>query len=60
MSIEQLKKLLGPVGYLLAKTYVRGIKIKFDTEQKAVRITRDGTTHDIDFDEIEKAVNEQV
>ena len=60
MSIEQLKKLLGPVGFMLARTILRKVKIKFDTEQRKVHITSDGTTQEIAFDEIEKAVNEQV
>ncbi len=60
MSIEQLKKMLGPVGFMLARTILRKIKIKFDTEQRKVCITSDGKTQEIGFDEIEQAVNEQI
>lgn len=51
--VERLiREKLGPVGYALVKTFLRGIKIEFDTEQKEVRITKDGKTQAIDFDEI--------
>ncbi len=57
MSIEQLKKALGPVGYLLAKKFMQGLKIKFDTEQSQVRIEKDSRTHVFSFDEIERFVS---
>jgi len=57
VSIEQLKKALGPVGYLLAKKFMRGLKVKFDTEQSQVRISKDGITHVLSFDEIERLVS---
>lgn len=55
---NQLKKLLGRVGYALIKPQLRGVKIKIDTERKTVRIIKDQVTHSITFDEIEQVFNE--
>jgi len=56
----QLRELLGTMGYVLVMSYLRddNVKLKFDTEKRTVRITKDGRTHEIKFDDIEQVVNE--
>ena len=51
-----LKELLGPVGYAIARPFLRTVKIKFDAERRKVVITKDGKTHEIKFDEAERFV----
>lgn len=58
MSENQLKKLIGSAGYMLLKRHLRGVMFRIDIEEKVVIITRDGKTHKIGFDEIERFVNE--
>jgi len=55
---DLLKELLGPVGYVFARPLLKGVKIRFDTDKKEVRISRGDVTHIIKFDTIEQAVNE--
>ena len=55
-----LKELLGGVGYALVKPLLRAVKVEIDAEKRHVLITKDGRTHEITFDEIERAINEQV
>ena len=55
---NRLKKLIGSVGYALLKRQLRNVMLRIDTERKMVIITRDGKTDEIEFDEIERAVNE--
>lgn len=55
---NQLKELIGSVGFRLLKYHLRNVMLRIDTERKIVIITRDGRTHEIEFDEIERAVNE--
>lgn len=56
----QLRKSLGRVGYALVKSYMRGVKIKIDTDDRMVHVTKDQATHSIAFDQIEQVFNEQV
>lgn len=57
-KLEKLKKLLGPIGYVLARTLLDRAKIKFDPEQRKIHITRDGKTHVFGFDEIERVLSD--
>lgn len=55
---NQLRELVGSVGFRLLKYHLRNVMLRIDTENKIVIITRDGKTHEIGFDEIERVVNE--
>ena len=55
---NQLKELVGSVGFRLFKYHLRNVMLRIDTEKRIVIITRDGKTHEIGFDEIERVVNE--
>ena len=58
MSDERLRKLIGSFGYALLKRHLRGFMLRIDTEEKKVIVTKDGKTHEVKFDEIERVVNE--
>lgn len=55
---NQLKELIGSVGYAMLKYQLRNVTLIIDIERKLVIVTRDGKTHEIGFDEIERTVNE--
>lgn len=55
---NQLKELVGSVGFRLLKYHLRNVMLRIDTEKRIVIITRDGKIHEIGFDEIERIVNE--
>lgn len=51
---NQLKELVGSLGYTLLKCHLCNVRLKIDAEKKLVTITKNGTTHEIKFDEIER------
>ncbi len=51
---NQLKELIGFVGFGLLKRYLQNVKLKIDAEKKQVTITKDGKTHVIGFEEIQR------
>ena len=56
-----LKKILGSgIGSAIVEPLLRSVKIKIDAERGCVLVTKDEKTHEITFDEIEKAINEQI
>ena len=57
MSKEQLKNLIGSVGYALLKCQLRNVKLKIDAKKKLVTITKDRISHEIGFGEIEQLFN---
>lgn len=54
---NQLKELIGFVGYSLLKRHLHNVKIKIDIEKKLVKITKNEGKFEISFDEIEQLVN---
>ncbi len=55
---NQLKELIGFVGFGLLKRHLRNVKLKIDPEKKLVKLTKNGVKFQITFDEIEQLVNE--
>ena len=51
---NQLKELIGFVGFSLLKRHLQNVKLKIDAEKKLVTITKNGKTFVIGFDEIER------
>lgn len=51
---NQLKELIGFVGFGLLKRHLQNTKLKIDPEKKLVTITKNGKTFVIGFDEIER------
>ncbi|MBA7639434.1 hypothetical protein ES703_47092 [subsurface metagenome] len=51
---NQLKNLIGFVGFGLLKRQLQNVKLKIDAEKKLVTITKNGRTFVIGFDEIER------
>jgi len=51
---NQLKELIGFVGFGLLKRHLQNVKLKIDAEKKLVTITKNGKTFVIGFDEIER------
>ena len=51
---NQLKELIGFVGFGLLKRHLQNVKLKIDAEKKQVTITKNGKTFVISFDEIER------
>ena len=54
---NQLKELIGFVGYSLLKRHLRNVRIEIDIEKKLVKITKNEGKFEISFDEIEQLVN---
>ena len=55
---NQLKDLIGFVGYSLLKRHLRNVRIEIDIEKQLVTITKNEGKFIISFDEIEQLVNE--
>jgi len=55
---NQLKDLIGFVGYSLLKRHLRNVRIEIDIENQLVTITKNEGIFKISFDEIEQLVNE--
>jgi len=51
---NQLKGLIGFIGFGLLKRHLQNVKLKIDAEKKLVTITKNGKTFVIGFDEIER------
>jgi len=51
---NQLKELIGFIGFGLLKRHLQNVKLKIDAEKKLVTITKNGKTFVIGFDEIER------
>lgn len=51
---NQLKELIGFVGFGLLKRHLQNTKLKIDAEKKLVTITKNDKTFVIGFDEIER------
>ena len=51
---NQLKELIGFIGFGLLKRHLQNVKLKIDAEKKLVTITKNGSTFSISFDEIER------
>ncbi len=51
---NQLRELIGFVGFGLLKRHLQNVKLKIDAEKKLVTITKNGKTFVIGFDEIER------
>ena len=51
---NQLKELIGFVGFGLLKRHLQNTKLKIDAEKKLITITKNGKTFIISFDEIEQ------
>lgn len=54
---NQLKELIGFVGYTLLKRHLQNVRIQIDIEKKLVTITKNEGKFSISFDEIEQLVN---
>ena len=54
---NQLKDLIGFVGYSLLKRHLRNVRIEIDIEKQLVTITKNEGKFQISFDEIEQLVN---
>jgi len=51
---NQLKELIGFVGFGLLKRHLQNVKIKIDAEKEQVTITKNGRIFVIGFDEIQR------
>ena len=54
---NQLKELIGFVGFGLLKRHLQNVRIQIDIEKKLVTITKNEGKFSISFDEIEQLVN---